>query len=109
MSHYMRKQGICICENKDADQKLISAFIFATRVVRSLYYLNSKFQASSHLQWLRSLDCVGPGQTTQRPVSHYEANMNKRRTDTGCNYERPTLIIKSSLKTLSVERWPPYG
>ena len=32
----MRKPTICICENKDADQvnaKLISAFVFATRIV----------------------------------------------------------------------------
>ena len=29
--------------------KLISAFVFATRIVQSLYFLNPKFQASSHL------------------------------------------------------------
>ena len=28
--------------------KLISAFGFATRIVQSLYFLNTKFQASSH-------------------------------------------------------------
>ena len=28
--------------------KLISAFVFAIRIVQSLYYLNPKFQASSH-------------------------------------------------------------
>ena len=27
--------------------KLISAFVFATRIVRSLYFLNTEFQASS--------------------------------------------------------------
>ena len=35
-SRLMRKPTICICENKDADQitaKLISAFVFATRIV----------------------------------------------------------------------------
>ena len=47
----------CICENKDADQlhstaKLISAFVFATRIVQFLFYLNPKFQVSSHLLWL---------------------------------------------------------
>ena len=40
--------------------KLISAFVFATRIVQSLYFLNSKFQASNHLQWLYSPVCVGP-------------------------------------------------
>ena len=40
----MRKPTICICENKDADQlrgypaKLISAFVFAKRIVQSLFY-----------------------------------------------------------------------
>ena len=29
--------------------KLISAFVFATQIVQSLYFLNTKFHASSHL------------------------------------------------------------
>ena len=29
--------------------KLISAFVFATRIVQSLYFLNPKFQASSNV------------------------------------------------------------
>ena len=41
--------------------KLISAFVFATRIVQSLYFLNPKFQASSHLLWLYSLVCIGHG------------------------------------------------
>ena len=48
--------------------KLISAFVFATRIVQSLYFLNTKFQASSHLLWLHSPVCVGPGQKPWRPV-----------------------------------------
>ena len=59
MSPVIRKPDFCICENKGADQlrgntkaqisfavtaKLISAFVFATRVVQSLYFLNPKFQ-----------------------------------------------------------------
>ena len=47
--------------------KLISAFVFATRIVQSLFFLNLKFQASSHLLWLYSLVCVGPGQKPRRP------------------------------------------
>ena len=42
----MRKPDFCICENQDT--KLISAFVFATRIVQSLF-LNPKFQAFSHL------------------------------------------------------------
>ena len=54
LSRVVRKPAFCICENKDADQlpvtaKLISAFVFATQIVQSLYFLNLKFQASSHL------------------------------------------------------------
>ena len=48
--------------------KLISAFVFATRIVQSLLYLNPKFQASSHLLLLYSLVWVRPGQKPRRPV-----------------------------------------
>ena len=66
MSRVVRKPFFCICENKDADQfavtaKLISAFVLATRIVQSLDFLNTKFQASSHLVWLYSPVCMGPG------------------------------------------------
>ena len=65
MSHLMGKPTICIGENKDADQlrgtaKLISAFVFATRIGRFLYFLNPKFPVSSCLLCLYSLACVGP-------------------------------------------------
>ena len=64
----MRKPVFCICENKDADQLRGNILVFAIRIVQSLYYLNPKFQASSHLLWLYSLVCVGPGQRPRRPV-----------------------------------------
>ena len=48
--------------------QLIGAFVFAIRIVQSLYYLHPKFQASSHLVWLYSLVCVGPGRKPGRPV-----------------------------------------
>ena len=41
--------------------QLISAFIFATLLLQSLFFLNPKFQASSHLLWPYSLVCVRPG------------------------------------------------
>ena len=73
MSRVVRKPALCIYENKDADQlavtaKLISAFVFATRIVQSLFFLNPKFQASSHLLWLYSPFCVGSGRKPRRPV-----------------------------------------
>ena len=79
MSLVTRKPFFCIRENKDADQlrgyisfavtaKLISAFVFVTRIVQSIFSLNTKFQASSHLLWLYSPVCVGPGRKSRRPV-----------------------------------------
>ena len=38
--------------------KLISVFVFTTRIVHSLSFLNTKFQASRHFVRLRSLICV---------------------------------------------------
>ena len=64
----MRKPAFCICENKDADQLrgnreadqcLFFRYIDSTI---PLSFLNPKFQASSHLMWLYSPVCVGPGQ-----------------------------------------------
>ena len=52
----MRKQGFCKCENKSTDQ-LCGNYVFVTRIVQSLY---PKFQAYSHILWLRSPVCVGP-------------------------------------------------
>ena len=40
--------------------KLISAFVFATRILQSLYFPNPKFQASSHILWLYNPVYVGP-------------------------------------------------
>ena len=48
--------------------KLISAFVFATQIVESLFYLNPKFQASSNLLWQYSPVCVEPGREPRRPV-----------------------------------------
>ena len=54
MSRRMGKPTISIGENKDADQlavtaKLISAFVFATRIVQFLYFLNAKYPAYINL------------------------------------------------------------
>ena len=73
MSRIVRKAAFCICENKDADQlrgsaKLISAFVFAIRIVQFLFYVNTKLQASRYLLSLCSLVCVGSGRKPRRPV-----------------------------------------
>ena len=48
--------------------KLISAFVFATRIVQSFFFLNLKFQASSLFLRLYRLVCVGPSRKPRRPV-----------------------------------------
>ena len=58
--------------------KLISAFVFATWIVQLLFYINPKFHASSHLLWLYSLVCVGPGRKPRRPFSRNEAQVTRR-------------------------------
>ena len=45
---------------KTVTAKLISAFVFATRIVQFLFYFNPKFQASSLLLCLYRPVCVGP-------------------------------------------------
>ena len=67
---HMRKQ-----RRRSVSRKLICVFVFATRIVQSLYFLNPKFQASSHLLWLHSPVCVGPGKKSEDEFSHNEAQI----------------------------------
>ena len=77
----MRKPTICICENKDADQLRnpqscqISAFVFPTRIVLFLLYLNPKFRASSSCLCLYRLVCVGPVRKPHGWFSHEAAHI----------------------------------
>ena len=76
----MRKPAFYICENKTqislaVTAKLISAFVFATKIVQP----NTKFPASSQLVWLYSLVCVRPGRKSRRPVlSQRGSNVNRQ-------------------------------
>ena len=65
ISLVVRNLAFCICKTA----KLISAFVFATQIVQSLYFLYPEFQASSHLLWLYNPVCIGPRRKSQRPVS----------------------------------------
>ena len=89
----------------------ISAFVFAIRIVQSLYYLNPKFQASSHLLWLYSLVCVGPGRKPRRPVFSQQGLYKGRRLCTVALAWWPTRSSKLSpiqvLNTLSGNSQPP--
>ena len=73
LSQVMRKPTFSYAKTKTqisfaVTAKLVSAFVFATRIVQSIYFLNTKFQASSHLLWLYSPVSVGPGRKPRRPV-----------------------------------------
>ena len=57
-------------------RQLISAFVFATPIVKSLFFLKPKFQASSYLLWLYSSVCVGPGRKPEDRFSHNKAQFN---------------------------------
>ena len=65
MSLVMRKAAFCIYMQKQrrsfsctVTAQLISAFVFATPIVQSLFFLNPKLQATSHLLRLCSPVCV---------------------------------------------------
>ena len=73
MSRCTRKPTIHICGNQGADQ--ISAFVFATRIVQSLFFLYLKFQASSLLLWLYRPVCVRPGRNQNCWFSHAPAHI----------------------------------
>ena len=68
MNLCMRKPIICIGGNKTADQLRGNReddqrlwFRYTERIVQSLSYLSTKFQASYHLLWLYRPVCVRPG------------------------------------------------
>ena len=87
----MRKPTICIGENKDAvTAKLISAFVFASRIVQFLFYLNPKFHASSSFLCLYRLVCVGPVRKPHCWFSHEAAHLYPKFQDSNfyffCGY-----------------------
>ena len=65
MSRVVRKRFFAYAKTKTLIScaitvHLISAFVFATRIVPTLFYLNPKGQAFRHLLWLYSPVYVGP-------------------------------------------------
>ena len=67
----MRKTAFCICENKDAE---ISAFVFATQTVQSLYLLHPNFKSLAIFYGCTArfvFDLVG---NSEDRFSHNEAN-----------------------------------
>ena len=122
MSLAMRKPDFCICENKDADQlrgnrkadqRLCFRYMVATiRMVQSLYYLNPKFQASSHFLWLYSLVCVGPGRKPRRPVFSQRGSYNTYLGQAQAKYSRAKSVAlrRSILQPIDISkpRWEEH-
>ena len=67
---------VCLYENKDSavTAQLISAIVFPTCIVQSLFLLNLKFQDPSRLLRLFMTVYVRPGQKPQRPVFLYHGS-----------------------------------
>ena len=108
MSHDIRKPDFCISKTKTqisfaVTVKLIRAFVFATRIVQSLYFLNPKFQASNHLLYECSPVCVRPGWEPQRPVFSQRGSCEMRHQEhTQLRWEYQFLFF---LKTCFLVTW----
>ena len=77
LSRLMGKPTICIGENKDADQlRGNRVFVFATRIVQFLFYINPKFQASSCFLCLYMSVFVGPVRKLHCWFSHEAAHFS---------------------------------
>ena len=55
--------------------KLISTFVFATWIIRFLYFLDPEFQTSSHLLWQYSPVLIRSGQKPECWFSHDAAHI----------------------------------
>ena len=91
--------------------KLISAFVFATRIVQFLFYLNPKFQACSSFLCLYSPVCVGPVRKPHCWFSHEVAQnlqssqLNRR----GCRiYNCNVNIVRPGLHFFFILNHPHY-
>ena len=76
---HMRKTKAQISFSFAVTAKLISAFVFATRIVQFLFYLNPKFQASSSFLCLYRPVCVGPVRKPHCWFSHEVAHLLQNR------------------------------
>ena len=74
--------------------KLISTFVLAKKLVQFLFYLNSKFQASSLLLLMCSSVCVRPVQKPGRPISETLAHIARLMTHVFLQLTRTDSPIK---------------
>ena len=88
--------------------KLISAFVFAIRIVQILFYLNRKFQASSHLLWLYSPVCVGPGRKPRRPVFSQRGSNTRCQVSVFKTNDPLVVVIAASIVPLGGPKKYPH-
>ena len=75
MSRVVRKPVFCICEHKDADL-LISAFVFATYIVQSLYFHIRNFKPLAILCGCAAQFMSDLVRNREARLSHNEAHMS---------------------------------
>ena len=89
----MGKPTICLGENKGADQlRGYSAFVFATRIVHFLFFLNPKFQASSLLLCL----CQTCSETTLLVFPRGGSNFMEKDIGKSTAFEWPVIENRNS-------------
>ena len=111
MCRLMGKPTICICETKTqisfaATAKLISAFVFATRIVQFLLYLTQKFKARSYFLCLYRPVCVGPVRKPHCWFSREAAHMSPMLPENSENVVRFFFFFFSQAHRLLTEA--PY-
>ena len=79
---------------------MVSAFVFATRIVQSLFYLNTKFQASSLLLWLYRPVCVGP---VRKPYCWFSTRWLIYQGETDTCVQCRTTISNQNSKTFFIQ------
>ena len=101
--------------------QLISAIVFATRIVQSLFFLNPKFKVSSLFLCLYRSVCVRPGRKPRRPVfSRRGSFISDRTVKTAVNKKERhnltteqksvALLGKVHLKIITItisQKWDP--
>ena len=75
--------------------------------MQSLFFLNPKIQASSHILWLYSPVCVGPGRKPRRPVFSERGSYDRPPLETlHRNNKKKTTCISSKVQSLGYDRLP---
>ena len=82
---HMRKQ-----RRRPVTAQLISAFVFTSKIVQFVFFLNPNFQAPNHLLWLYSSVCFGPGRKPRRQVFSCRGSIYLRTNDLSRDVRKPT-------------------